>query len=199
MDAKAALVYNSPAFVCPAHRDIALFRHKNPTGTLESFSPARGRRADDGDSMSEQHEILIVEDSEENLIFVAQVLEDHGYSFRVAKNGKEAIAALGEKRPDLVLLDIMMPRKSGVHVYREMKKEPELAGIPIIIITGASQATGVDIKTGERTPSDSYGDDVARGVGSFLHDNVKGLEVDGLMEKPIEPQLLIEKIRALLA
>ena len=148
--------------------------------------------------MSEQHEVLIVEDSEENLIFVAQVLEDHGYSFRVAKNGKEAVTALSEKRPDLVLLDLMMPRKSGVHVYREMKKDPDLAGIPIIVITGASEATGVDIRSGERTPSDSYGDDVARGVGSFIHDNVKDLEVDGLMEKPIEPQLLIDKIRALL-
>jgi CheY-like chemotaxis protein len=148
--------------------------------------------------MSEQKEILIVEDEEENVIFLAQIVEDHGYRFRIARNGKSAIAALGEKRPDMVLLDIMMPRKSGVHVYNEMKKEPTLAEIPIIIITGASQATGVNVKTGEHDPKESYGDDLARELGSMLYEKVKDLKADALMEKPIEPQLLVEKIRALL-
>lgn len=148
--------------------------------------------------MSDPKEILIVEDSEESVIFLAQILEDHGYRFRIARDGKEAVAALGERRPDLVLLDIMMPRKSGAHVYRHMKGEPELAKIPIIVVTAASVATGVDIKTGEEAPRESYGDDLARVVGTAVHDALKGMAPDGFIEKPIEPQSLIEKVHALL-
>lgn len=148
--------------------------------------------------MPEQRGILIVDDSEENVIFLAQVLEDHGFRFRIARNGAEAIAALREAPPDLVLLDIMMPRKSGVHVYNEMKGDASLAGIPIIVVTGASEATGVDIKTGEKRPRESYGDDLARRLGSVLHDQIKDLKPDRLLEKPIEPQRLIQAINELL-
>jgi twitching motility two-component system response regulator PilH len=148
--------------------------------------------------MSEHKEILIVDDSAENVIFLAQVLEDHGFRFRIARNGKEAMTALGETRPDLVLLDIMMPRKSGINVYNEMKSEPSLAKIPIIVVTGASETTGVSMRTGEKTPGESYGDDLARGLGSALYDRLKNLTPDGLLEKPIEPQLLIKTINGLL-
>jgi len=148
--------------------------------------------------MSDEKEILIVEDSEENVIFMAQILEDHGYRFRIARDGKEALAALKERPPDLVLLDIMMPRKSGVHVYSHMKGEPDLAAIPIVVVTGASMATGVDMRTGEEQPKESYGDDLARGLGAALHEALKGVAPDGFIEKPIEPQLLMEKVNELL-
>jgi CheY-like chemotaxis protein len=108
------------------------------------------------------------------------------------------MTALGETRPDLVLLDIMMPRKSGINVYNEMKSEPSLAKIPIIVVTGASETTGVSMRTGEKTPGESYGDDLARGLGSALYDRLKNLTPDGLLEKPIEPQLLIKTINGLL-
>ena len=148
--------------------------------------------------MSNSKEILIVEDSEENVIFLAQILEDHGYRFRVARDGKQAMAELGERRPDLVLLDLMMPRKSGLHVYNHMKENPDLAKTPIIIVTGASVATGVGVKTGDEQPKESYGDDLARGLGTVLHDALKGVAPDALIEKQIEPQSLIDKINELL-
>jgi len=148
--------------------------------------------------MSDSKEVLIVEDSEENVIFLAQILEDHGYRFRVARDGKQAMAELGKKRPDLVVLDLMMPRKSGLHVYRHMKEQSNLAKIPIVIVTGASVATGVDVKTGREQPRVSYGDDLARGLGSVLHDTLKGVVPDALIEKPIEPQSLIDTIDELL-
>lgn len=148
--------------------------------------------------MSDTKEILIVDDSGDNVIFLAQILEDHGYRFRVANDGTEAIAALGEKRPDLVLLDIMMPRKSGVHVYTHMRQDPDLCKIPIIVVTGASVATGVDVRTGEQGRKVTYGDDLARGVGAVLHDAVASTSPDALIEKPIEPVLLVKKIDELL-
>lgn len=148
--------------------------------------------------MSDTKEVLIVDDSEENVIFLAQILEDHGYRFRVANDGTEAIAALGARRPDLVLLDLMMPRKSGVHVYNHMKQAPDLAEIPIVVVTGASIVTGVNVRTGEQLGKETYGDDLARELGAVLHDALKGASPDGFIEKPIDPDSLVRKIDELL-
>jgi len=99
--------------------------------------------------MTEERDVLIVDDSEECVIYLTEILEDLGYPFRVARNGKAGLQAVREKTPDLVLLDLMMPQKGGIAVYREMKRDPELEKIPIFIITGASEATGVNMLTGE--------------------------------------------------
>ena len=148
--------------------------------------------------MPEQKQVLIVEDSEGNVIFLSEILEAHGDQYRVANNGKEAMTAMRDSRPGLVLLDIMMPRKSGLVVFKEMKADPALEEIPIIIVTGASQATGVDLRSGEEKSKESDGDEFARGFGAALLKQMEGMMPDGFIEKPIEPALLIEKIQKLL-
>jgi CheY-like chemotaxis protein len=142
---------------------------------------------------------LIVEDSEETIRFLSQILQDHGYPYQVARNGVEAIAAVRQNRPDLVLLDIMMPRKSGVQVFREMKSDPDLANIPIIVVTGISGVTGVDLQTGQEEPKEDEGDVVARQLGFVLGEKLKGLTPDGLIEKPITPSVLVNRIKELLS
>ncbi len=82
--------------------------------------------------------VLVVDDEPDARDFLTTVLEDNGYAVVVANDGTEAIAKLEESPPDLVTLDITMPEKSGVAVYRKLKEEEELQGIPVIIITGIS-------------------------------------------------------------
>jgi CheY-like chemotaxis protein len=148
--------------------------------------------------MPDDKEVLIVDDSEENVAFMQEILEEMGLPNRVARNGKEGMQALQEKRPDLVLLDIMMPRKSGVKVFQEMKRDPELEKIPIIIVTGLGEATGVDIETGREEDKETYQDDIVRRFGAALRKQLAGLTPDGLVEKPIDPPQLIAKIKELL-
>jgi two-component system response regulator MtrA len=64
--------------------------------------------------MAEEKHILIVDDSEDSQKFLSEILEGHGYRYRVASDGKEAFEAIHATRPDLILLDIMMPGKSGI-------------------------------------------------------------------------------------
>jgi CheY-like chemotaxis protein len=148
--------------------------------------------------MSDKKQILIVEDQEEARLFLAQILEDHGYGYQVARNGDEAISELRRARPDLVLLDIMMPRKSGIHVFHAMKNDPRLSEIPVIVVTGLSQVTGVDLQTGEEAPKKDDGDVCAREIGSVLREKLQGLIPDGLIEKPVTPSTLVAKIQDLL-
>jgi DNA-binding response OmpR family regulator len=149
--------------------------------------------------MSDLTHLLIVEDTEETARFLSQILEDHGYQYQVARNGVEAISAVRENRPELVLLDIMMPRKNGVDGLREIKSDPDLENIPIIVVTGVSEVTGVDLHTGQEGPNEDEGDVVAHQLGSVLGDRIRGLRPDGLIEKPVSPSLLIDQIQNLLS
>jgi CheY-like chemotaxis protein len=148
--------------------------------------------------MTDPNDILIVDDAEENVLFISQILEDNGHRFRVARNGRQALAALHEKRPMLVLLDVMMPRKNGFAVFSEMKSDPELSAVPVIIVSGASRITGVDLRTGAKNKSESYGDDLAQRFGDSLHGKLREIEPDGLIEKPIDPDALMKKINQVL-
>ena len=149
--------------------------------------------------ISDQKEILIVDDSGASVVFLAQIVEDLGHRFRVARNGEEANKAIKKSRPDLVLLDLMMPRKSGISVFQEMKEDRVLRKIPIIVVTGASEITGVNLGTGTEVSKETSENDDARQLGVILHEILKGLTPDGFIEKPIEPTLLSKKIVELLS
>jgi CheY-like chemotaxis protein len=82
--------------------------------------------------------VLVVDDEPDARDFLTTVLEDNGYAVVLANDGTEAIAVLEDSPPDLVTLDITMPEKSGVAVYRKLKEDEGLQGIPVIIITGIS-------------------------------------------------------------
>ena len=138
--------------------------------------------------------ILIVDDNEENAMYLSEILRDNGYEYAVARDGNEALAAMQEKPPRLVLLDIFMPRKSGVLVFQSMKQDPRLEKIPVIVVTGASSVTGVDVKTGAQKPTQDAGDDFARGFGEVIREKLEGMAPDGLLEKPIMAPELVRKI-----
>jgi two-component system phosphate regulon response regulator PhoB len=148
--------------------------------------------------MTDLRKILIVEDDEQTSLFVSQILENHQYQYSVARNGAEALEAMKADPPCLVLLDIMMPRKSGVNVYQQMKRDQDLEKIPVIIVTGASEVTGVNMKTGEEESKESYGDDFARGIGAMIKEKLDGFTPEGFIEKPVDPPVLIAKIKELL-
>ena len=80
--------------------------------------------------------VLVVDDDPDARDFLATVLRDNGFIATMARDGMEAIAMIEEQKPDLVALDISMPEKSGVAVYRKLKEDEQLRGIPVIIVTG---------------------------------------------------------------
>ena len=149
--------------------------------------------------MPAKGQILIVDDSEDNVLYLSQILRHYGYEFSVARNGEEALEAMKADRPDLVLLDIMMPKTSGVGVFREMRSDPALETVPVLIVSGASMVTGVDIETGEQRPKTGYKEDFALAFGTLLSETLQGLTPDGFVEKPVHPPTLVAKIKELLA
>jgi CheY-like chemotaxis protein len=151
------------------------------------------------ETMSEKKQLLIVEDNEESARFLSQILENCGHEYQVARNGVEAFSAMRECRPELVLLDIMMPQKSGIHVLREMRNDPELKDVPVIVVTGMSEVTGVDLHSGREEPNGDEGDVVAHEFGSVLGDKLRSLRPDAVIEKPFTPLTVIDQVQSVLS
>ncbi len=84
--------------------------------------------------------ILIIDDEPNIVFYLKTLLEDHNFSVLTALDPDHGFQTADEKLPDLICLDIMMPRKSGVTLYKELKKDKKLKHIPVIIISGVENA-----------------------------------------------------------
>ena len=113
--------------------------------------------------------ILAVEDQEDNMQILRDLLTSAGYQIIEAENGKDALAAVTKRRPDLILMDIQIPIIDGYEVTRRIKANPALRSIPIIAVT--SHAIG-------------GGEEKARAAGC-----------DDFVAKPFSPRQLLAKIK----
>ena len=80
--------------------------------------------------------ILIIEDEADITMYLTAIFEDSGYKVETAANGTEAMHKIKKKRPDLISLDISLPERTGVNIYCELKEDPVLAAIPVVMVTG---------------------------------------------------------------
>ena len=88
--------------------------------------------------------ILLVEDEDIMLNLLQRKLTQEGYDVFVARDGEEGLKIMREIMPDIVLLDIIMPKKGGIEVMEEMQKEPKLKTLPVIIISNSGQPVELD-------------------------------------------------------
>jgi signal transduction histidine kinase/DNA-binding response OmpR family regulator len=99
--------------------------------------------------------ILIADDYPDNIRLLAVRLKGEGYEYLAAQDGEETLAKIRSEKPDLVLLDVNMPKKDGFEVLAEMRADPEIAHIPVIIIT-AARIGSKDVRAGLSLGADDY-------------------------------------------
>lgn len=116
--------------------------------------------------------ILIADDSETDLQFIKGALQGTKHSFIYAKDGEEAEAVARKEKPDLIILDVIMPKKNGFQVCRDLKKDDYFKQIPIILLTSKSQES--DKFWGIKQGADEY------------------------ITKPFEPQTLVSAVKKFL-
>ena len=115
--------------------------------------------------------VLIVDDSKTELMFLTDLLQKNDMSVRTAQGADEAFKRLAEDKPDLILMDVVMPGQNGYQLTRAISRSPEYAGIPIILCTSKSLET--DRVWGMRQGARDY------------------------ITKPVDPAQLLSKIKAL--
>jgi two-component system phosphate regulon response regulator PhoB len=122
--------------------------------------------------------VLVVDDDQDVRSFVVTVLEENQYIPLVAQDGVEGLEMIKKHKPDLVILDVLMPRGSGIRLYRKLKTDEELKKIPVIMFTG------IALKSFMKSQK--------------VLDEFQGGEVpkpDIYLEKPIEPEDLVAAIK----
>ena len=87
------------------------------------------------------HKILVVDDSKTELHHLSDVLGKRGYTVRTAENGEEAMRRLEEEKPDLILMDVVMPGQNGFQLTRAITRDPRFVGVPVIMCTSKNQET----------------------------------------------------------
>ena len=115
--------------------------------------------------------VMVVDDSPTEIHLLSEMLKKNGFSVTTASNGEEAIAKSKADKPDLILMDVVMPGMSGFETTRAITKNPETAKIPVIICTTKGQET-----------------DKAWGLRQGAKDYIV---------KPVTEKVLMEKIKAL--
>jgi two-component system, OmpR family, phosphate regulon response regulator PhoB len=85
--------------------------------------------------------VLVVDDDPDVRVFNTTVLEENGYLPLEAENGEEGLRMIEAERPDLVILDVLMPRQSGIRLYRALKTNASLKDVKVLILSGIAQKT----------------------------------------------------------
>jgi twitching motility two-component system response regulator PilH len=87
------------------------------------------------------HNILLVDDSKTELHALSDMLTKRGFAVRTAEGGDEALRRLSEEKPDLILMDVVMPGGNGFQLTRTITRDPRYADIPVIMCTSKNQET----------------------------------------------------------
>ena len=117
-------------------------------------TPADSSSATQEDAAVTQSKVLVVDDNDQNLELLVAYLETLGCGIATAADGIEALDKVGQDPPDLILLDIMMPRMSGFEVCRKIKSDPQTRDIPIIMVTALNELG--DIERGVESGTDDF-------------------------------------------
>jgi two-component system alkaline phosphatase synthesis response regulator PhoP len=124
--------------------------------------------------MSDKKKVLLVDDDPDFVEAVRVIVESGGYDVSVAYDGKEGLEAVAKEKPDLIVLDVMMPVMNGHETCQALKKDPETAKIPVILLTAVA----------DRVTTSQY-----------THRDMLESEAEDYMPKPVEPKELLELIK----
>jgi len=123
----------------------------------------------------DRKKVLVVDDDRDVVQWFQALLQDNGYQVSTAADGVQAMQQLVQDRPDLVTLDITMPGKTGVRVYREIKQDQELRSIPVLVVTG-----------------------VQHEFKGFISSRTQVPPPDGYLEKPVALRDVLDEVRRLI-
>ena len=119
--------------------------------------------------------ILVIEDDQDFSDFITTVLKDHGFLTEVAMDGDSALARAKAIHPQAITLDILLPGRTGISIYRSLRKDEETKDIPVVILTGVGTE-------GKKLAVERF----------FAGRTIKAPEE--VLQKPVEPELLIRSV-----
>jgi two-component system phosphate regulon response regulator PhoB len=125
--------------------------------------------------------VLVVDDELDMRTYIATLLDSNGYKAEVAENGVQGMNQVRDKKPALVILDVMMPQESGIKMYRDIKTNDTFNDIPVLVVSGLAKKTFLHSQ---------------KVIDKFKRQSVP--EPEGYIEKPPEPEELLGEVQRII-
>ncbi|NQU25009.1 MAG: response regulator [Candidatus Nealsonbacteria bacterium] len=143
--------------------------------------------------------ILLVDDDQNTVKYLSVVVSEHGYEPVTAGDGSEGLQKAKQSSPDLIVLDVMMPKKSGFVLFKQLKNDDQFKDVPILMLTGVS---GILDELDDRSDEDS--EKPYDSLRQTLRKKIREMREEGLIrpemfiDKPVDPDSFIAKVRELI-
>ena len=144
-------------------------------------------------------QIMVIDDDENIRRFISLLLSENGYDPVTACDGSEGLQMIQQAKPDLIVLDVMMPKKTGLTLFKQLKRDEQYKDIPILMLTGV---TGVLEEM--ETHKDETFEHPFDSLREALKKSIRELREEGLVkpemfvDKPVDPESFVEKVRQLI-
>ncbi|MHC4941624.1 MAG: response regulator [Planctomycetota bacterium] len=143
--------------------------------------------------------ILVVDDDQNAVTFLSAVLGDHGYETTAAYDGKEGMDKIKDTKPDLIVLDVMMPKKTGFVLFKQLKKNEALKDIPVLMLTAVAGVLEELDRKKENTfegPYDSLREALRKSIRDMRDEGFVRPEM--FVDKPVDPDVFLNKVQELI-
>lgn len=143
--------------------------------------------------------VLVVDDDENTVKFLSAALEENGYEPVGALNGKEGLEKIKSESPDLVLLDVMMPKKTGFVLFKQLRRDDKYKDVPVIMLTGVAEVLDELDAQSEDTherPYDALREAMRKSIREMREEGL--VKPEAFIDKPIDPELVIAKVKELI-
>ncbi len=143
--------------------------------------------------------VLVIDDDESVVKFLTLALEENGYEALSAPDGKAGFEKVQSEKPDLLILDVMMPKRTGFVLFKQLRKTDEFKDIPVIMVTGVAGSLNEQDEKKEGTFDAPYDE-----LRESLRKTIQKMRDEGLVkpnmfiDKPIDPEDIIVKIKELI-
>jgi CheY-like chemotaxis protein len=143
--------------------------------------------------------VMVIDDDENSVKFLTAVLEENGYETAVAYDGREGVEKLKQDKADLLILDVMMPKRTGFVVFKQLKRDDDLKDIPVLMLTGvAASLADMDSEADDTSarPFDSLREALRKTIKEMREEG--DVKPEMFVDKPVDPDALIEKVKKLI-
>lgn len=144
-------------------------------------------------------QVLVVDDDQNTVKYLSVVLSEHGYEPVAAYNGSEGLQKVEQAKPDLIVLDVMMPKKSGLVLFKQLKNDEQYKDIPILMLTGVSGVLEEMEKHRDEAsekPYDSLREALKKAIREMRGDGL--IRPEMFVDKPVDPDSFLAKVRQLI-
>jgi two-component system alkaline phosphatase synthesis response regulator PhoP len=143
--------------------------------------------------------VLVIDDDRNSVKYLSAVLSEHGYDPVAAYDGNEGLEKIVEATPDLIVLDVMMPKKTGFVLFAELKKDERYNEIPILMLTGVGgvlEDLEDHMDEAFEKPYDKLRESLKKKIREMRDEGL--VRPDMFVDKPVDPDSFIAKVQQLI-